>query len=752
MGNQETIPRQAAMVGEMFQKVIDHIPVMLLCYDGAANPLLVNSEFTRLLGWTLEDARKVDLMAECYPDPVYRKEARAYMASAEPGWRDFRVRTRDGRIVETSWANVHLSDGSHIGIGIDVSERRRVEQELLAETIVRAGEEKVRESEERFSQFFELVPELMNIASVDGHFRKLNQAWERTLGYTAEELLGSPYLGFVHPEDVRRTEEEVEKIIAGTHERNFVNRYRCKDGTYRWLQWNSVFRKEEGNFFAVARDITEQKRAIAALKESEEKFHRAFLFSPLPKAISTSGQGRFIDVNTAYETLTGYRREELIGRTTAEFSLWANPADREKFVGTLVSAGEVRDVETQVRTRDGRLVPGLLSGTLVEIGGEECLLSVFTDLTRQKAAEEAVRESEMRFRSLAERMPQPVYETDGDGRITYVNEHGWILFGYPAEELTGGMSIFDLLDPADREKGRETFRKRVEEGFEGPKEYTWVRKDGTKFPAIAYAAPRLREGRSAGTVGVLMDLSALRKAEGELVNAQKYEAVGRLAGGIAHHLNNLMTVVAGYGTLIIDRMDVRDPWRREVEEMRRAGERAARLTAQLLAYSRRQILRPERIEPGRFLAEIEEELRGAAGPGARVSVLHDPGGYAILSDRELLRDALLRLVENSGRAMPGGGTVVILSRKSVITGEGGLPVPIGKYAMISVTDTGVGMDAETRSHVFEPFFTTRQVGDGTGLSLPSVYGFVKQSKGYIFVESEPGKGTTVSIYLPLLEP
>ncbi len=467
----------------MFQAIVDGMPAMIVAYDGSGNTLLVNREFRRVLGWTAEDARKVDLMTECYPDPSVRRDVWKFLADADPGWREFTVRARDGRLLASSWAKAHLPDGSLIVIGIDLSDRQR--------------------------------------------------------------------------------------------------------------------------------------------------------------------------------------REE-------------------------------------------------------------------------------------RFRELADQMPFAVYETDGQGRFCYMNRHGRDLFGYPEEAVLGGLTFFDLIGPADRDRARENFAKRPAEKTPKAKaeEYLWIRKDGTIFPGVASLAPSRREGGAAGAAGMLMDLSDLRRADREQLGSQKYETLGRIVGGIAHHLNNLMTVVAGYGTLMVERMDVRDPWRRHVEEMRCAGERAASLTAQLLAYSRRQLLRPERVDLARFLAAIESDIRREAGPKASVSVVPAAGTGAVQVDPDALRNAVLRLVENSREAMPEGGTVTVCCRQTDLSREEGPPIPAGRYAMIEVADTGTGMDADTRSQVFEPFFTTKEPGKGAGLSLSSVYGFVKQSKGYIFADSAPGQGTSIAIYLP----
>lgn len=635
MGSEETAVVQPSAAGHpaIHRAIVDSIPVMLMVYDGSGNLLLLNRGFTRILGWTLEEARKVDLMAECFPDPMERREVSKFMSGAAPGWRNFKVRARDGHVVGSSWANVHLPDGSLIGIGIDASERERMDEEIAA---YRARQEQLLE------------------------------------------------------------------------------------------------------------------RKISDLRESETRFRK--LLDTLPDWVwEVDSEWVYTYSSSGVRAILGYEPEEIIGKTPFDLM----PADEASRVMGVIEPLKIRPepisgIENINRHKDGHLV--VLDTCGIPFFGDGGVLRGFRgvdrDVSDRKAAEKMLQESEERFRSLAEHMPLALYETDEQGQITYMNRHGINLFRYPEEEFRDGLTIFDLIGSEDRDRATETFRKRVREGYSRPEEYMWIRKDGTVFPAIACSAPFLRNGRVAGVGGMLMDLSDLRQAERELMGSQKYEAVGRLAGGIAHHLNNLMTVVAGYGTLIVDRMDVRDPWRRQVEEMRSAGERAAALTAQLLAYSRRQILRPERIDLERFLAEIEADVRRAAGPDAEVSVLPEPGAGFVSVDPEVLRNAVLRLVDNSRDAMPEGGAVSVQARRVDVTGDGGPPIPVGKYAMISVTDTGIGMDPETLSQLFEPFFTTKESRQVAGLSLPSVYGFVKQSKGYIFAESEPGKGTTVSIFLP----
>jgi PAS domain S-box-containing protein len=634
-------PRPGASLPDMYEALVGGIPVMIKVYDGSGSPLFLNREFTRVLGWTLEEARKVDLMAECYPDPSDRREAWMFMAGAVSGWRDFKVRARDGRVVKSSWANVHRPDGLLVAIGIDISERESQLERMDAE-----------------------------IAAYRAHH-------ERLMEQKFEQLRGS--------------EARFEKLLESLSD---------------WV-WEV--------------DLN----------------------------------GVYTYVSPGVRALLGYEPGELIGKTPFDVMPPGEAARvREIFESCMRNADPLAAVENVNLHRDGRTVVLETSG-MPFFDADGTLLGyrgVDRDVGDRKAAERALQESEERFRTLADQVPLAVYETDDEGRFAYMNRHGLELFGYAEEDLRGGLTLFDLIGPLDRDRARETFRTRIADGVaKKADEYTWLRKDGTQFPAVACAAPFRRGGGNAGIGGMLMDLSYVRQAERELFGAQKYEMVGRIAGGLAHHLNNLMTIVAGYGTLIVDRMDVRSPWRRQVEEMRIAGERAATLTSQLLAYSRRQVLRPEKIAPHSFLVEFEGEIRRTAGARAEVSLRPEPGG-PVMADPEMLRNAVLRLVENSRDAMPDGGVITVTCRDVDVSGDEGPPVPAGKYVMIAVSDTGIGMDPATRAQLFEPFFTTKAPGSGAGLSLPSVYGFVKQSKGYIFADSEPGEGTTISIYLLRADP
>ncbi|MBI5904694.1 MAG: PAS domain S-box protein, partial [Deltaproteobacteria bacterium] len=438
MGTEEAIPRQQAMIGEMFRKVVDGIPVMLICYDGAANPVLVNGEFTRVLGWTLEDARKVDLMAECYPDPAYRKEVRACMAAAEPGWNDFRVRARDGRIVETSWANVHLSDGSHIAIGIDATERLRAEKEALADRLLRIGEEKALESRERYRELLEITSDWLWEVDRSGVYTYVGPGVRCLLGYEPDELLGKRPFDLMPADEAARVEKLFMSMIENgspLHRIENVNRH--KDGRLLTLETNGVpfFGPDNAlqGYRGVDRDISDRVEAAVALRSSEGRYRSLFEGAGAVMLLIDPESGRIVDANPAAGGYYGFPCDRLRSMTILEINVLppeevfrdmdkARNGERGRFTFThRLASGELRPVE-------------VFSGP-IRVHDRDLLFSIVHDIADRVRAEEALRESEERFRSLAERIPQPVFETGEDGRLTYMNLHGRNLFGYPEGEL-----------------------------------------------------------------------------------------------------------------------------------------------------------------------------------------------------------------------------------------------------------------------------------------------------------------------------
>ena len=485
-------------------------------------------------------------------------------------------------------------------------------------------------------EFFELSLDMLCVSGLDGYFKRLNPAWERTLGWTREELLARPYMEFVHADDVERTRAAARRLVEGAEVLSFENRYRCRDGSYRWLLWKSLPVPEQGITYGVARDITDRKRAEEALAQardtaresadqSAQLYRDVFELSPIG-ICQTTPDGRFLTVNRTLVRMLGYDApQDLMARRVSE--LYAGAADRGPVVAQLERTGALSGVEMPWRRRDGSSI--------------------------------------------------------------------------------------------------------------------WVQLDATTV--------RAPDGTPRYFQAFIRDITQSRSLQEQFLQAQKMEAVGRLAGGVAHDFNNMLTAIIGNVELMLLDVPAGHRLHDDLRDVLAAARRAADLTRQLLTVSRKQVLQPTVLDLNVVTRELDGMLRRLIGED--VDLLTTPEedlGY-VKADRGGLEQVILNLVVNARDAMPKGGKVTI-STGNVDLDEhyaaAHADVTPGRYVMLAVSDTGHGMDIETRRRIFEPFFTTKERGKGTGLGLSTVYGIVKQSGGHIWVYSEPGHGTTFKVYLP----
>jgi PAS domain S-box-containing protein len=368
----------------------------------------------------------------------------------------------------------------------------------------------------------------------------------------------------------------------------------------------------------------------------------------------------------------------------------------------------------------------------------------------RRRAEEALRESEERYRRLAELAPDPLL-VQAEGKIVYINPAGWRLLGARGPDEILGLEIADIVHPESHEVVRARIAAIESDRQPVPfVEEKYVRRDGSTVLVEVAAVPIDLGGRIAVQVFV-RDITARKNLEEQLRQAQKLEAVGQLAGGVAHDFNNLLTVILGYSQILLLGMDPSNPAHEDIAQIQKAASRAATLTGQLLAFSRRQVSRPRTLRLNEILAEMEKMLRRLIREDIELAlVLREDVGF-VRADPGLLEQVVMNLVVNARDAMADGGKLLIetanasLDEAYAAAHPGASP---GAYVMLSVSDTGCGMDAATKSRLFEPFFTTKARGKGTGLGLSTVYGIVRQCGGHITVASEPGKGTTFRIHVP----
>ena len=528
---------------------------------------------------------------------------------------------------------------------------------------------------------------------------------------------------------------------------------------------------------AIVRDITERKQAEQTLRLSEQKYRDLFESANDPILIFEPETETILAANARACETYGFGPDELVG--TSLKRLTKDVARGEQQLAELVERGTYRDFETVHFRKDGSEIEMLVNSSVITYEGKKAVLSINRDVTERKQAEEEIRrlnqdleqrvvertgelrESQKLFQVLATVSPVGIFRTNAEGHCTYVNQRWCEMAGLTPEEAQGE-GWAQAIHPDDRERVSEEWYQAAKEGLWFRTECRFQRPDGVVTWVFTQAlAEKTKDGEIIGYVGTITDITerkqaeeALRQSEEQLRQAQKMEAVGRLAGGVAHDFNNLLMVMRGYGELLLNQLDANDPLRRNAEEIQKAAERATALTQQLLAFSRKQVLQPKVLDLNAVVTEVEKMLRRLIGEDIELTAVLDLALGRVKADPGQIEQIILNLAVNARDAMPQGGRLtlktanVTLDQAYVRQHLGATP---GPYVLLAVSDTGVGMDAETRSHIFEPFFTTKGAGKGTGLGLSTVYGIVKQSGGTIWVESAPGRGTTFEIYLPLVE-
>jgi two-component system cell cycle sensor histidine kinase/response regulator CckA len=366
-----------------------------------------------------------------------------------------------------------------------------------------------------------------------------------------------------------------------------------------------------------------------------------------------------------------------------------------------------------------------------------------------RQAQEALRESEGRYRHIVEAATEGICSLDAELRINFANGAFARMLGCTPEEMLGTtVERYTFPEEFDEFRGHMDARRR---GVAEQYERRLRRKDGKECWCFVSGAPILdSDGRFAGSFGMFTDVTDRRRLEEQLRQSQKMEAVGRLAGGVAHDFNNLLTVILGYCDVLLQGLEP-GPLHEATQEVRQAGERAAALTRQLLAFSRKQTLVPEVLDLGDVVSGLSTMVVRLIGEDVKVSVVVSPGLGRVKADRGQLEQVVMNLAVNARDAMPKGGNLIFELQNVELDDAYAAThaeVKPGPYVLLAISDTGTGMDAETQKRVFEPFFTTKETGKGTGLGLSTVHGIVHQSGGAIDVYSEPGQGTTFKVYLP----
>ena len=487
----------------------------------------------------------------------------------------------------------------------DITEHKRMETTL-------------KEKSEELERYFLLSMDLLCIANTSGEFIRVNPEWERVLGYSSTELNGRSFLDFVHPEDMDGTLKAVSSLKDQQEVMNFENRYRRKDGTYRWIEWRS--RPRENLIYAVARDITERKQAENALQESEDKFRLTFNFSPDAVNINRLEDGLYVDINEAFTRITGFTREDVRGKTSLEINIWQEAADRQRLVQGLREKGYFENLEAQFRRKDGSLVTGLMSARVISLKGVPHIISISRDITERK------------------------------------------------------------------------------------------------------------------------------KHENEQLKIEKLESLGILAGGIAHDFNNILTGVMGNISFARVFLDAAHKAYKPLAEAEKAAARAGELAHQLLTFARGGEPIKKVVSPRRLVDEALSFILHGSNVKGTIDI--PDSIHAFEADEGQISQVLQNIIINATQAMPGGGILMVAARNEMLADNNALSLPPGSYIRLTCADQGCGISDDILKRIFDPYFTTKSAGIGLGLS--SVHSIVSRHGGHIGVESVIGKGTTFTIHLPSL--
>ncbi len=377
-------------------------------------------------------------------------------------------------------------------------------------------------------------------------------------------------------------------------------------------------------------------------------------------------------------------------------------------------------------------------------------------------AERALRESEERYRTLVHTLPDALTLADLDGCILYESPSSLRFFGYDSENETLGRNFMDWIHADYREQSLRAMETLRAGGNLRGQEFVFLKKDGsTVWGELSASSIRDDHGQVSGLLALVRDISDRKRAEAEkaqlqeqLLQSQKMDSIGRLAGGVAHDFNNMLSVILGYSELIQTQLNPNDPIRNDVEQIEKAGRRAKDITQQLLAFSRKQIIEPTIIDLNELINSIQKSLARLIGEDINLQFSPGPDLHKIKFDHSQLDQILINLAANARDAMPQGGQLIIETSNVLLDDafcREHLGFTPGHYVLLTVTDSGIGMDRETLSHAFEPFFTTKAIGKGTGLGLATVYGIVVQGGGLIEADSEPQRGTAFRIYIPRIK-
>ncbi len=730
--------------------ILNSLPAVFYLFDEKGRFLRWNKNFENVSGYSGEEVANMhplDFFEGAERDLIRQRVMRVFVEGEADAEADFISKNGKRTPYYFTGNRIQLNGTTClIGMGVDITDRKR-------------AEDKIKESEETYRNLFQNAQVgLFRTRISDGKILESNEQLAKMFGYDSREEFVAEYKTSGNYVDAGTREKMLDEIKNKGFVRNFEVRFYRKDRSIFWAKYSAKIFEDKGWIEGVSEDVTERKEAEATLRELKE-LHENIIQNMNGGVIRTDIDGTVTFINPNLADLLGRKSEELVGRSWYDFVpagqlAVARAADARR------AAGQSDRYEIDLQHKNGTWLSVLVAGTPhfdPRTGAVTGTLAVLTDITKRKRAENALRESDQKFRELFDSISDLIYAQDLEGRYLTVNRAFRTILGYDTDEFIGRTGA-DFMKPESRPLFFSQYLEDVKKQGHLEGIAAFYRKDGTKF-YVEYRSKLVRpehgppyiSGIGRDVTERILSEKERERLKAQLIQAQKMESVGRLAGGVAHDFNNMLGVILGRVEMMLMEMQPDDPHYVELEEIQKAALRSADLTRQLLAFARRQAISLKVLNLNDTVEGMLKMLRRLIGEDIDLIWRPDANLWAVKMDSAQVDQVLANLCVNARDAISGTGNVTIETQNVVIDESycamhaGSIP---GEYVMLAVSDDGCGMDNKILGNLFEPFFTTKIVGKGTGLGLATVYGIVKQNNGFIDVYSEVGKGTIFKIYIP----
>jgi two-component system cell cycle sensor histidine kinase/response regulator CckA len=653
------------------------------------------------------------------------------------------------RVVRADGSVRHVLDRGHVTVRNGVLERLLGTVQDLTES--RAAMRALEVARLQQGALLDNLPDLVFLKDLKSRFVAVNEPFERALGVRADEIIGNTDFDFFPSDRAQRYADD--DALALSRGERIVSEEQVVSpaGSMSWIETTtSPYRDSTGELagiVGITRDVTVRHAAADVLRDSARHYQLLFDRNPFPMWVFDSRTLRFLSVNDAAIAQYGYDRETFLTMTVPDIC----PADqRPAFAGTLegLTGGRVEGTFVHM-TRDGRLLDAAVVADAITMYGRPARLVLAREVTQERSAVRALEDSEERYRALFVESLAGNYVSTAEGQLLACNPTFARMMGYDSPEEA---CMHPTTEYYANESSRLDFlalvraRKRIE-----LHEDSLQRRDGSTLQILENVIGHFdASGDLVEIHGFVIDVTDRKRLEEQLRHSQKLQAVGQLAGGIAHDFNNLLTAMKLHGEFVLDEMAEDSPHRADILEMQLAADRAAILTRQLLAFSRKQLLNPKVVSANAVIEGMAPMVRRLIGEDITINIVLDPAAGCVMADPGQVEQVILNLAVNARDAMSRGGTFTIATGIMVLDSARAdiADLSAGSYVSLTASDTGCGMSADVLAHIFEPFFTTKEQGKGTGLGLATVYGIVKQSGGHLWVSSVPDVGTSFEILLP----